>query len=141
VPTDRTLITFTTDFVTNPSSYSYLRRLLDYNNYLKILGGTPSSIPVTDRDIIIYIDDTIEKWKKGQVLRIAFENGIDMSNVNGNFNFIIYSDALDTLNTGFPYSAEIGFVTYSQFAAKGENPIIELICLDPSTYQFSTDIF
>jgi hypothetical protein len=146
IPTDRTLINFnvptgTMDFVTNPNSYSYLRRLLNYNNYLKILGGTPSAIPVTDRDIILYIDDTIEKWQKGQVFRISFENGIDMSNVNGNFNFIIYSDALDTLNTGFPYSAEIGFVTYSQFAAKGENPIIELICLDPATYQFSVDIF
>ena len=66
VPTDRTLINFnvptgTMDSVTNPNSYSYLRRLLDYNNYLKILGGTPSAIPVTDRDIILYIDDTIEK--------------------------------------------------------------------------------
>ena len=141
IPTDRTLINFAGDFVANPASYSYLRRLLDYNNYLKILGGTPSAIPTTDRDIILYIDDTIENWKKGQVFRIAFENGIDLSNVNGNFNFIIYSDALDALNTGFPYSAEIGFVTYSQFAAKSENPIIELICLDPTTYQFSVDIF
>jgi hypothetical protein len=139
--TDRTLITFPTNFIVNPASYSYQRRLLDYNNYLKIQGGTPSAPPLTDRDIIIYIDDTVEKWQKGQVMRIAFENGIDMSNTNGNFNFIIYSDALDTLNTGFPYSAEIGFVTFTQFSAKGDNPIIELICLDPATYQFSVDIF
>lgn len=146
IPSDRTLINFnvptgTMDFVTNANNYSYLRRLLDYNNYLKILGGTPSAIPITDRDIIIYVDDTLNKWKKGQVFRFAFENGIDLSNVNGNFNFIIYSDTLDTLNTGFPYSAEIGFITYSQFTAKGDNPIIELVCLDPATYQFSVDIF
>ena len=118
-----------------------MRRLLDYNNYLKVLGGTPSAPPIADRDIILYVDDTVNKWQKGQVLRIAFENGIDMSNTNGNFNFIVYSDALDSLNTGFPYSAEIGFITYTQFAAKGDNPIIELICLDPATYQFSIDIF
>lgn len=139
--TDRTLITYPTDFVVNPTSHSYLRRLLEYNNYLKIEGGTPSAPPIADRDIIIYVDDTVNKWQKGEVLRIAFENGIDMSNTNGNFNFIIYSDALDSLNTGFPYSAEIGFVTYTNFAAKGDNPIIELICLDPATYQFSVDIF
>lgn len=139
--TDRTLVDFPNEFVVNPSSYSFLRRLLDYNNYMKITGGTPSAPPVTDRDIIIYLDDTINKWQAGQVFRIAFENGIDMSNTNGNFNFIIYSDALDTLNTGFPYSAEIGYITYTQFAAKGDNPIIELICLDPATYGFSVDIF
>jgi hypothetical protein len=145
-PTDKTLVYFnvpsgTMEFTTNGNSYSYLRKLLEYNNYLKILGGTPSALPVTDRDIIIYLDDTINKWQPGQVFRIAFENGIDMSNTNGNFNFIIYSDALDTLNTGFPYSAEIGFITYAQFIAKGDNPIIELICLDPATYTFSVDIF
>lgn len=139
--TEKTQITFSSDFVINPNSYSYLRKLLDYNNYMKILGGTITAPPVVDRDVIIYLDDAVNNWKKGQVFRIAFENGLNMSNTNGNFNFIIYSDALDTLNTGFPYSAEIGFVTYSQFAAKGNNPIIELICLDPTTYTFSVDIF
>jgi hypothetical protein len=118
-----------------------LRKLLEYNNYLKILGGTITAPPVVDRDVIVYLDNAINSWQKGQVFRIAFENGLNMSNTNGNFNFIIYSDALDTLNTGFPYSAEIGFITYSQFAAKGNNPIIELICLDPTTYTFSVDIF
>ena len=139
--TEKTQITFSSDFVINPNSYSYLRKLLDYNNYMKILGGTITAPPVVDRDVIVYLDDAVNNWKKGQVFRIAFENGLNMSNTNGNFNFIIYSDALDTLNTGFPYSAEIGFVTYSQFAAKGNNPIIELICLDPTTYTFSVDIF
>jgi hypothetical protein len=139
--TDTSLITFPSSFVVNPTSYSFLRNLLDYNNYLKIEGGTASAPPSTDRDIILYVNDTVNKWQKGQVFRIAFENGIDMSNTNGNFNFIIYSDALDSLNTGFPYSAEIGFITYTQFAAKGDNPIIELICLDPATYQFAVDIF
>jgi len=144
--TDKTLVYFNVpsgimDFTTNSNTYSYLRRVLEYNNYLKILGGSPSSLPITDRDIVLYLDDSVNKWQAGQVFRIAFENGIDMSNTNGNFNFIIYSDALDTLNTGFPYSAEIGFVTYSQFIAKGDNPIIELICLDPATYTFSVDIF
>jgi hypothetical protein len=141
VATEKTQITFSSDFVVNPNSYSYLRKLLEYNNYLKILGGTITAPPVVDRDVIVYLDNAINSWQKGQVFRIAFENGLNMSNTNGNFNFIIYSDALDTLNTGFPYSAEIGFITYSQFAAKGNNPIIELICLDPTTYTFSVDIF
>jgi hypothetical protein len=139
--TDRTLVAYPSEFITNPNSHSFLRRLLEYNNYMKIEGGSAGSPPNADRDIIIYIDDSLASWQKGQAFRIAFNNGIDMANTNGNFNFIIYSDALDTLNTGFPYSAEIGFITYSDFAAKGNNPIIELICLDPASYQFTVDLF
>ena len=74
-------------------------------------------------------------------MRISFVNGIDLDNTNGKFNFIIYSDAKDTLNTGFPYSAEIGFVTYLDFEAKGNSPIIELVCINPATYEFAVDIF
>jgi hypothetical protein len=139
--TDRTVWEYPGEFTANPTSYSILRRLLEYNNYMKIVGGTPSAPPIVDRDIILYVDDSIHTWERGQVLRISFDNGLNMSNTNGNFNLIVYSDALDKLNTGFPFSAEIGFITYTQFLAKGNNPIIELICLDPSTYEFSVDIF
>ena len=74
-------------------------------------------------------------------MRISFLNGLDLSNTNGNFNLLIYSDALDKLNTGFPYNAEIGFITFSEFELKDNRPTIELICLDPETYTFAVDIF
>jgi hypothetical protein len=135
------LVSILGDFSANPTNYGYVTGLRDFTNYLKITDGSPNNPQIVDRDVIIYIDDTVKAWEKGQVYRIAFTNGIDLDNTNGKFNFIIYSDAKDTLNTGFPYSAEIGFVTYLDFERKGNSPIIELVCIDPSTYQFSVDIF
>jgi len=135
------LVSILSDFSANPSSYSYVKKLIDFSNYLKITDGSPNNPYIVDRDVIIYIDDSTKKWEKGQKIRISFVNGIDLDNTNGKFNFIIYSDAQDTLNTGFPYSAEIGFVTYLDFENKGNSPIIELICIDPATYTFAIDIF
>jgi hypothetical protein len=135
------LVSILSDFSANPTNYSYVKKLIDFSNYLKITDGSPNNPYIVDRDVIIYIDDSTKKWEKGQKIRISFTNGIDLDNTNGKFNFIIYSDAQDTLNTGFPYSAEIGFVTYLDFENKGNSPIIELICIDPATYTFATDIF
>lgn len=135
------LVSILTDFAANPSNYSYVTKLLDFTNYLKITDGTPNNPYIVDRDVIIYIDDSTKAWQKGQVMRLSFVNGIDLDNTNGKFNFIIYSDALDKLNTGFPYSAEIGFVSFLEFEKKDNSPIIELVCLDPATYTFAVDIF
>jgi len=135
------LVSILNDFASNPSNYAYVHSLIDFTNYLKITDGSPSTPLVVDRDVIVYVDDTTKAWQKGQTMRISFVNGIDLDNPSGKFNFIIYSDAKDTLNTGFPYSAEIGFVTYLDFEAKGNSPIIELVCIDPATYTFAVDIF
>ena len=137
----RPLVSIVSDFLLQPTNYRYIHRLSEFTNYLKVTDcsvGVPYNL---DRDVIIYVDDTDIKWKKGQGLRLSFQYGIDMSNTNGNFNLIIYSDALDTLNTGFPYNAEIAYVPYSEFELKGNRPTIELICLDPDTYTFAVDIF
>lgn len=135
------LISVLSDFSANPSSYSYVNNLIDFTNYLKITDGTPNNPLIIDRDVILYIDDSLKSWQKGQTLRISFVNGIDLDNTNGKFNFIIYSDATDKLNTGFPYSAEVGFVTYLDFESHGNKPVIELVCLDPATFSFAVDIF
>jgi hypothetical protein len=135
------LISVLTDFASNPSNYSYVHPLIGFTNYLKITDGSPAMPLIVDRDVIVYVDDTLNAWQKGQVMRISFVNGLDLDNTNGKFNFIIYSDAKDALNTGFPYSAEIGFVTYLDFENKGNSPIIELVCINPATYQFAVDIF
>jgi hypothetical protein len=135
------LVSILSDFAANPSSYSYVANLLDFTNYLKITDGAPNVPLNVDRDVIVYVDDTLKAWQKGQVMRISFVNGIDLDNTNGKFNFIIYSDATDKLNTGFPYSAEIGYVTYLDFENRGNAPVIELVCLDPATFTFAVDIF
>jgi hypothetical protein len=130
-----------TDFAINPESYSQTRNLLEYTNYVKITDGTPNNPAILDRDVIIYIDDTVTKWQKGQVYRISFANGIDLDNTNGKFNFIVYTDAADALNTGFAYSAEAAFITYLDFEKRDNVPTIEIICINPATYEFTVDIF
>ena len=135
------LISVLNDFTTNPSSFAYVKPLIDFTNYLKITDGSSNNPLIVDRDVVLYVDDTNKSWQKGQVLRISFVNGIDLNNTNGKFNFIVYSDATDYLNTGFPYSAEIGFITYLDFENKGNSPIIELVCIDPATFTFAVDIF
>jgi hypothetical protein len=137
----RPLVSIVGDFLLQPTNYRYIHKLSEFTNYLKVTDGSVGVPYNLDRDVIIYVDDTDIKWKKGQGLRLSFQYGIDMSNTNGNFNLIIYSDALDTLNTGFPYNAEIAYVPYSEFELKDNRPTIELICLDPDTYTFAVDIF
>lgn len=135
------IVSIAGDFTTNPSSFSYEHKLINFTNYLKITDGAASVPYVCDRDVIIYINDANFKWKAGQTMRFSFKYGLNLQNSSGNFNFIIYTDATDSLNTGFPYSAEAAFVTYLDFENKGNSPIIEVICLDPATYQFAVDIF
>jgi hypothetical protein len=135
------LVSIASDFTTNPNSHLYTDKLIPFSNYLKITDGSPNNPYVTDRNLIIRINDSITNWKKGQSYRISFKNGVDMSNNNGNFNLIVYTDANDKLNTGFAYSAEAAFVTYNEFSEKGEKPTIEIICLDPDTFTFTYDIF
>lgn len=135
------IISLGSDFTVNPSSYSYIHKLINFTNYVKITDGSYSAPFVTDRDVIIYVDDSNFAWNAGQSMRISFKYGLNMSNTNGNFNFIIYTDAKDKLNTGFPYSAEAAYITYLDFIAKGDSPIIEIVCIDPATYQFAFDIY
>jgi len=135
------LVSIASNFTVNPSTYQYTDVLVPFSNYLKITDGTPNNPYVTDRDLVLRIDDSTVRWKKGQSYRISFRYGVDMSNNNGNFNLVVYTDAQDRLNTGFAYSAEAAFVTYLEFAEKGDKPTIEIICLDPDTYTFTYDIF
>jgi hypothetical protein len=135
------LISIPGNFASNPNSYSYVHPLIDFANYVKMTDGAPGAPYNVDRDVIIYVDDTNKVWQKGQTMRISFLNGLDLDNTNGQFNFIIYSDAADRLNSGFPYSAQIGFLTYLDFENKSNTPTIELVCIDPATYQFAVDIF
>lgn len=135
------LVSITSDFTTNATSYSYIHKLINFTNYLKITDGSSNTPYVVDRDVIVYINDSNYAWEAGQTMRFSFKNGLDLSNTNGNFNFIVYTDSTDKLNTGFPYSAEAAYVTYLDFENKGNSPIIEVVCIDPATFQFAVDIF
>jgi hypothetical protein len=58
----------------------------------------------------------------------------------GSFDFVIYTDALDRLNTGQTYSKEIGRISSGDFYKKEGSPQMEIICIDSDNYGFTYDI-
>lgn len=128
------------NFTTFPNRYEYKHKLLNYSNYLKITDGSFLTPFQLDRDVAILINDKGNKWRAGQTMRISFTNGLNMSNQNGNFNLNLFTDGNDELDTGFPYSAEIGTVTFDRFTNNNGRPTIEIVCIDPKTFDFEIDI-
>lgn len=139
---NKPVITLYEDFALKPNLYSYYHKLNEFDNYIRIHDGSYGSPYIVDRDIVIYIDDSDIKWKKGQRLRISFSYGLNMNNTNGAFNILLYSDAKDLLNTGYVYNTQVGIITYDNFNSNNHyKPILEIICLDPDLYKFVVDIF
>lgn len=140
---NKPLIDISSDFSSSiPNMYFYELSLVEYSNYVKIVNNSSSGNPfISDRDIFIYVKDYPVKWEKGKIVRISFKDGLNMSNVNGNFNLFIYTDYDDLLNTGFNYSALVGVVGYDDFTKHDYKPIIEIVCLDDKKFKFEIDVF
>lgn len=139
--TNNPRVSIASDFVTTANRYTYEATLQNYSNYLRITDGSINTPFEVDRDVVIQIKDNPFTWKRGQMFKITFTHGLKLSNTNGNFNLLIYTDSEDRLDTGFPYSAEIGIVSHTQFSIENNNPVIEIVCIDPLTYDFDIDIY
>lgn len=139
---DKPIIRIDEDFSAQPEYYQYFHILKEFDNYIRIGDNIHQSPYIVDRDVNIYIDDSDISWKKGQKIRISFSYGLNMNNVNGSSNILIYTDAQDTLFTGFEYNLQASIITFDNFNEKNRfKPIIEIICIDPEKYHFITDIF
>ena len=102
----------------------------EYTNYFRNVGATA---PVFIDNLTINIDDTNIKWKKGQSIRIVFEDDIDI----GPYDINIKTDAQDTKGNGV-YGILVGTLNLSNLVTT--KPIIEVICVDESTYTFYIDV-
>jgi len=107
------------------SQYGIWCKLKPFTNRIsfidKFLTGTAND------DLNIYIDDTTTPWKEGQIVKITFET-IDM---DGN-NIKIYTHARDGFSQLIADIAPASLIT--------NKPYIEVICINPATYQFEVDI-
>jgi hypothetical protein len=93
------------------------------------------TIPTTLDDVLtINVDDSVEKWKKGQSLRMNFKNPIDL----GNFFIQIRTDSTNRLGDGV-YGKNIALI--SEERLKSDTPIIEIICLDQIDLIFDVLIY
>jgi hypothetical protein len=86
------------------------------------------------RDFQIFIDDSVNPWKKGQSIRLVFDDSL----VLGVFNIKLYTDSLNKKNLG-QYGALIGILTDTDFSTSGNRPIFEIICLDDKSFKFKVD--
>ena len=116
--------------VTNPVNNNIIN-LGQFTNYFKNESDEKLNI---DNDVIINIDDTVEKFKTGQVFRIVFDKGFSLADTR---NLYIYTDSKNKRKLG----------TYKWLITKLSNvdlsstkPIIEIICTNANTYSFTIDV-
>jgi hypothetical protein len=111
------------------SKFAIWTRLEMFTNRLSLRGlitqvngqSTPES------DLNIYIDDSLVAWKTGQTFKITF----DAINMSGN-NIKIWTSS----TTGF--DTLVADIDSTQLITN--KPYIELVCVNPTNYQFEADI-
>lgn len=126
------------DFSSTAAAWTKFITLQRFANYFKISNGAATTF---DRDVYIYVDDSQFRWSAGQTYKIVIDHlyAMDMYS-QGSFDLVVYTDALDRLNTGVNYSKEIGRISSGDFYAKGGTPQMEIICIDRDSYTFTFDI-
>ena len=116
----------------NPFDIDNGNRILvgEFTNYFRNIGATA---PDVLGSISINLDDTNHKWKQGQTMRIVFADDInlDIHTIN------IKTDAQNTKSLG-NYGVLVGSLTVADLVTT--KPIIEIICVNESTYSFYIDV-
>ena len=106
--------------------------------HLKLnMSMSPISYSMTN-DITLQIDDTINAWKKGQVLRLVFDSQI----IPSTYSIYVKTDALNITNQISPYGVQIVALTASDFPTsygRTGTSIIEMTCTDPVALTFVVD--
>ncbi len=108
-----------------------------YTNYIK---HKNNGLSITaNNDIVIKIDDTTNKWKKGQTLRLVIGDSVDL----GNYSLVILTDALGEYPkgtpSGVPYSTVVAGFINSQFQSSSYKPIFDIVCIDEKNLIFEVD--
>jgi len=83
-------------------------------------------------NLYINIDDSNQRWKKGQTMKLYFEGPID---ANGQ-NISIWTDSNNVFGNG-AYEKLIGTIYASQLSS---SPILEIVCTDETAYTFDINI-
>jgi hypothetical protein len=106
--------------------------------HLKV-NGSGSPIPWTmDRNLTLFIDDSLNTWKAGQSLKIVCDSQI----IPNSYTITIKTDSQNIVNAGSTYSVIIANLTAADFPTtygRTGKPIIEIVCKDPKTLTFGVD--
>jgi hypothetical protein len=112
--------------------------LRPYGNYTKhVNNGTPITLT---SDLTIRLNDTDQKWRRGQVYRFSFGDQI----YPGDYNVTFLTDATGsypiTSPSGVPYGNLIIALNKTEFEAKDYLPVIDIICTDSENLTFQVDM-
>ena len=112
--------------------------LRPYGNYTKHVNN---GIPITlTSDLVVRLNDTNLKWRRGQVYRFSFGDQI----YPGDYNVSFLTDATGSYPisapSGVPYGTLIVSLTNGEFAAKDYMPVIDMICINSENLTFQVDM-
>ena len=110
--------------VATPSIFAELR---NFTNMLRL-----DTVNQAGGDILIYIDDTAIQFKTGQVIRLTFNNNLNI----GSRNIRVYTDAPNRLNGG-SYGKLIANIPNDQISTR---PIVDIICTEQGVLNFVYDV-
>lgn len=103
------------------------------------LNGSNNPIPFNlTQSLTLYVDDSINPWKKGQSLKIVFDSQV----VPGSYMITIKTDSQNITNQLAANSIVIVNLTASDFQTtygRTGTPIIEIICKDDKALTFAVD--
>jgi hypothetical protein len=91
-----------------------------------------------DRNLTLFIDDSLNTWKAGQSLKIVCDSQI----IPNSYTITIKTDSQNIVNAGSTYSVIIANLTAADFPTtygRTGKPIIEIVCKDPKTLTFGVD--
>lgn len=112
--------------------------LRPYGNYVKhVNNGTPITLT---SDLVVRINNTTNKWRRGQVYRFSFGDQI----FPGDYNVTFLTDATGeypiSAPSGVPYSSLIITLTDSEFSSQSYMPVIDIVCTDSENLTFQVDM-
>jgi len=107
-------------------------KLGTFANYIRHENSGAEIVLIDDFDI--YIDDETNVWQKGQTLRLTFADEFDP----GIFDVKIFTDTLGLAGFGV-FGKQIAVLTTDDFAASGNMPIFEIVCVSQNPLTFKVD--
>lgn len=106
--------------------------LSNFSNYIVHQNsGTPI---VLEKDLQVFITDYPVYWKKGQTMRLVFDDEL----VLGVYNLKLYTDYINRIGAG-QYGVQIGVLSADDFTGSGNRPIFDIVCINDATLSFRID--
>lgn len=112
----------------------FTNNVIELSKYKNYIAHQNSGQPIVlIKDLEIFINDETNPWKKGQALRLVFDDEFTL----GIYDIKIYTDSQNITNNG-EYGILVNVLSSVDFAPD-DKPIFDIICLDANNLTFKID--